>query len=583
MVFVTYHYFLGLQTLDILAETQRLIALDTGKRIDFNEIPLNDKDTFEHIFQTGKTGKVFQFESSGMQNLLRRMKPTCMADLCAANAAYRPGPMQFLDEFINGRNNPDSVQYPTPEYEQIAKETMGILFYQEQIMQIVQAMAGFTLGQADILRRGIGKKEKKYIDEGRERFVKGCAQLGTADEKTAKYIYSTIEKFANYGFNKSHSDAYGLVAYWCAYLKEHFPECFMAANLTICSHDVDRLAYALAETNRMGVSILPPDIRFSSSCFTLESTPTGQKAIRFSLAAIKSIREENAEKYMQADKRSLFHFLLSLPSGSVRKNQIVNLICAGAFDYLGARKALIENLDALIDSIKMLNVLQTVAVPSCLSSFLLEDANNHFEYDMLTKLHKEKDCIQIALSGHPVSSVRNLTNMTTTLADYMGEDTTIEDSQEITLLGMLSDYRTIQTKKGDTMAFAMLEDEFSSMDTVFFPRTYEELADTIDDCLDMPVLITGKLKLKDNFEGKPEYSLIVSDIEKVLKQSVAFFIDSRDMTDEMIGEMTKYNGLAEVYSVDVTNYTVQKLDFSVDINPAILKMLKKVRCVVKKP
>lgn len=581
--------FLGLQTLDILAEALRLIEEYHGEKINLDDIPLDDEYTFEKIFQPGNTGKVFQFESAGMQKLLIRMKPTCLADLCAANAAYRPGPMQFIDEFISGRNNPSSVKYPSKEYEIIAKETMGILFYQEQVMQIVQAMAGFTLGEADVLRRGIGKKEKKYIDEGREMFVKGCLKLGTADEEKAKYIYSTIEKFANYGFNKSHSDAYGLVAYLCGYLKAHYPECFMAANLTISSHDVKKLAYTLAETKRSGIEILPPDVRYSKPKFSLEKVDD-KFAVRFSLAAIKAIREENAEMFAAVEnKDSLYHFLLGLPKAALRKNQITNLIYSGAFDYLGSRRDLAENLGKIMDMVKVISSFKEANTPTILSLISPNTVMQGYEYQALDKLKKEKDCIQIALSGHPVSAIRNIVQFTHTLADFQSD--VIESGYEednnntdVEVAGLLTNVKEIVTKKGDAMCFCGVEDEFFSVEGIVFPKDYARLKETIKELEGSPVLIKAKLQKKLNEEDEIVVSLIISSIEKVIRDTYTIYIDASYVTDELKSEMSKFNGIASVISVDSTTMKIKKLPFSVDVNRDLLKLLKDnhVRYLIKK-
>ena len=225
--------FLGLITLDIEVETLRLIKKNKGIEIDLDKIPLDDTKTFE-LLQRGQSGKVFQLESQGMRNLLKKMQPTDMSHIIAIAALFRPGPMQFIDNYIEGMKTPSKVKYPHPLYENSAKETFGILVYQEQIMQVVQDMAGFSLGEADILRRGIGKKDKQYIDQMEEEFSKRCVDNGVP-EKTAKEVYAMIKKFAEYGFNKSHSAAYALIAYETAYLKAYYPVEFMAANCTINS------------------------------------------------------------------------------------------------------------------------------------------------------------------------------------------------------------------------------------------------------------------------------------------------------------------------------------------------------------
>lgn len=583
--------FLGLQTLDVLAECLRLIKHTHNKTITLDEIPLDDKYTFKSIFQAGNTGKVFQFESSGMKKLLIRMKPTCLADLCAANAAYRPGPMQFIDDYIEGRNHPDKVKYPCSEYETIAKETMGILFYQEQIMQIVQTIAGFTLGEADVLRRGIGKKEKKYIEKCRKQFLEGCKKAKSVDEKTAKHIYSTIEKFANYGFNKSHSDAYGLIAYLCGYLKAHYPHCFMAANLTICSHDIKKLAYTLSETKRMHIEILPPDIRFSKSHFTLEKNDDDY-SIRFSLAAIKSIREENADIFSNvSNKQSLYKFLLNLPKSSLRKNQITNLIFSGAFDYLGKRKDLYENLGKILDMAKIVNSFCETNTPTILSLINPRETSDNYEYPILDKLKKEKNCIQIALSGHPISAVRNITKVTHTLADFQSDiidfDYT-EDLHDMTveIAGLITDFKEIITKKGDTMSFCTIEDEFTSVEGIIFPRDYARIKDFMEDFLEIPVLIKAKLQLKISDNDEKVITLIINSIEKIIKNNYTIYIDNQNqyLTKEVCLEMSKYNGIARVMAIDLKTTTIKKMPFSVDVNKHLIGILAKnhIKYIIKK-
>lgn len=578
--------FLGLQTLDVLAETMRLIKVNYGLNIDLDNITLDDEYVFQKIFQTGETGKVFQFEGAGMKTLLKRMKPTCMADLCAANAAFRPGPMQFIDDFIDGRNNPEKVKYPTKEYKSIAKETMGILFYQEQIMQIVQAMAGFTLGEADVLRRGIGKKEKKYIDEGRERFVTGCLAMNTADEKTAKYIYSTIEKFANYGFNKSHSDAYALVAYLCGYFKAYYPECFMSANLTICSHNEDKLAYALAETKKMGITILPPDIRLSSSSFKLEKI-NGRYAIRYSLSAIKTIREDNALLFEKAkNKDSLFGFLKSIPVSNLRKNQIANLIYAGAFDYLGTRKDLYDSLDSLIELARTIESFHQYTLPTILSLISPEIPATGFEYQLLDKLRKEKSCIRISLSGHPVEAVRNVVSSSMTIADMQNglKEGEITDKDTFELAVIIDDLFERTTKKGQKMASCIIEDEFSTMKAVIFPKDYEKMKDYLAELIEMPVLVQGRIKKEINEDNTVIGSFIISGVERVVKSAYSIYFDLSTMDEKIKKEMTTHNGIASAYGVDKKEMKITKMPFALDINPKLLHYLEqhKVSYIIKK-
>lgn len=565
--------FLGLQTLDILMETKRLINEYNHVNIDFNKIPLDDQDVFKNIFQTGNTGKVFQFESGGMRSLLKDIHPTSLADLCAANAAYRPGPMQFIPDFIEGKKHPEKVKYPTKEYEQIASETMGILFYQEQVMQIVQAMAGFTLGEADILRRGIGKKVKKYIDDGREKFVAGCQKLGTADEETAKYIYSTIEKFANYGFNKSHSDAYGLVAYWCAWLKYHYPEHFMAANCTIASTDSVKLLSCIREVQSMNLPLLPPDLKYSKTKFSLEKTDDNKIAIRMSLSAITSIRDDTANAIISLeDKSSLYKIVMNLPHEDVNKRQLTSIIASGAMDYLEQpRKGLIETLPVLLEQKKMMSEYTKEGEYSMLST--VEFPIVEEEFSLLQKLKEEKTALQICLSGHPVEPVREQTGM---LLDTSKLNSDMLN-ERINLLGVVTNLHMITTKKGQRMAMFNLDDEYGTLPAIVFPKSWNKLSDILLRLEEItPVLITGKLsqdkrKEESDEEGNPYYQLYVDQISYVTleKRSIFALYESQTSKDSFLNASKKYPGMDVLYCVNCKDGNfedVEKIPWEVDLN-----------------
>lgn len=574
--------FLGLQTLDVLMETRNLVEQTDSVRIDFNKIPQDDEDVFKYIFQKGNTGKVFQFESGGMRNLLKEMKPTSLADLCAANAAYRPGPMQFIPDFIEGRKDPNSVKYPTKEYKEIAKETMGILFYQEQVMQIVQAMAGFTLGEADVLRRGIGKKVKKYIDDGRERFVKGCLDLGTADEETAKYIYSTIEKFANYGFNKSHSDAYGLVAYWCAWLKYHYPAHFMAANCTVCSTNTDKLLACLREVLTMNIPLYAPDMRFSKEKFSLEKVRGKKYAIRMSLSSVTSIRDDTARACMAVnDKSSIQSFVKELSIHDVNKRQLTNLVSAGAFDYLNQpRKALTNLLPTLIEQKKMYETYQNEGYCSVLPNIKFEVGNE--EYSFLQKLKEERNALQLCLSGHPVEAIRDQTsiaiNTATIKEDMVGKDAT--------LLGCVMNLRIITTKRHERMAIFDLDDEFGTMSCVIFPKNWRHLQDIVTSLEEaQPVTFTGKITIDKRKQSEDEdaplvYQMIVSNIETINlnKRSIYVKFDHQSEYKEILEIAKRFPGMDKIYMVRFHEGSfdfVERLPRDVDMT----KMRRALRCL----
>ena len=439
--------FLGLITLDIEVETLRLIKKNKGIEIDLDKIPLDDTKTFE-LLQRGQSGKVFQLESQGMRNLLKKMQPTDMSHIIAIAALFRPGPMQFIDNYIEGMKTPSKVKYPHPLYENSAKETFGILVYQEQIMQVVQDMAGFSLGEADILRRGIGKKDKQYIDQMEEEFSKRCVDNGVP-EKTAKEVYAMIKKFAEYGFNKSHSAAYALIAYETAYLKAYYPVEFMAANCTINSDNKDKLISCLAEIKAMGIEILPPSIRFSQTKFTVEKSE-GQSAIRYGYIGIDGIGEDIAKTIETLSNCETFYdFISQCPN--IRNNQITNLIYSGTFDIFGCRKKMREIAPSILETVKYHNQIKSIYKSSILDGLSGEEFYDGTEYGFKEKLDNEKRVLHCCISGHPLEQIRGVLKGYDTLISDIQD---LNDGDDIQILCQINSIQQIFTKKsGEPMAF----------------------------------------------------------------------------------------------------------------------------------
>lgn len=557
--------FLGLQTLDVLHETQQLIEETTGEKIRLEDIDRQDAYTFEKVFQTGHTNKVFQFESDGMKDLLVKMKPVCLMDLCLANAAYRPGPMQFIDEFLQGRSNPAAVHYPCKEYETIARETNGILFYQEQVMQVVQAMAGFTLGQADILRRGIGKKVKKYIDDGRVQFIEGCQKMGTADETLAREIYSTIEKFANYGFNKSHSDAYGYVAYLCGWFKAHYPIQFMAANCTVNADNPDKLAVCLAEVKRLNIPLLPPDVRYSSHRFILEETAEGT-GIRFSLGAIRTIRAETAKTISEAqNKDSLFDLMMSV-DGSIKKNQMENLICSGALDYLGSRKGMLESLPFLREAVKTCFEGHDEFGDCLLSSLNYPNQFSSTEFPLDERILRERKVLQISLSGHPVSGWRTILKRPKTIQDTLDEMNLDLMDCQVEILAVFEEISELTTKRGDLMAVGFIGDEFTRMKATIFPTAYATMTNLNTN---QPCILSGNFQMYHD-----ELSFVVQTAHPVTITPL-LYVDYEFWNNhpEISQHIQEHNGVLQVVLVDSKTFTCTTLPYAADWTPALTKML----------
>ena len=342
--------FLGLTTLTILDDTLKLIK-QKGTTLTLDDIPLEDHETYEKVFHRGLTSGVFQFESGGMRDVLRRYQPNSIEDLTALNALYRPGPIQggMIDDFIERKHGRKRIEYELPELGEILKETLGVIVYQEQVMQAAHRLAGYTLGEADLLRRAMGKKNAEEMAKQRERFVQGAVKNGFPPKKIEK-IFDLMAQFAGYGFNKSHSAAYALLAYHTAYLKTHYPIEFMAALLTSVTGSTDDVVKYINECREMGIAVEPPDINVSDANFT----PHGQ-AIRFGLAAVKNIGAHAIESIVAARKklgrnfRSLYEFCEEVDLRLLNKRVLESLIKSGAMDSFGRRAQLMHVLDKAVE------------------------------------------------------------------------------------------------------------------------------------------------------------------------------------------------------------------------------------------
>ncbi|MBN2658649.1 MAG: DNA polymerase III subunit alpha [Spirochaetales bacterium] len=487
--------FLGLKTLTLLANTEKLVR----KRIpDFkvDEVPDDDKKTFRMLSE-GKSTAIFQFESSGMQDILKRAQPGNIEDLIALNALYRPGPMQFIPQYIEGKKNPASIKFPDPTLKELLTPTYGVIVYQEQVMKVAQIIGGFSLGKADILRRAMGKKKVKDMEKMKVEFIAGARELGH-DEKHASEIFDMLEPFAGYGFNKSHAAAYSVVAYKTAYCKANFPAEFMAANLTNEINNPTAFADYLAETENMGIEMMPPDINKSDKNFNVE-----EGKIFYGLIGIKGMGAAAVDEIIRAREeggpyQSFVDFLERVELRSINKKVLEVMIQSGLFSNCEEhnRRTLLENLEYMVEMVGKKKESSKYGQASLFGEceeevfpdIVLEPLD---EYPQKELLQMEKENIGFYFSGHPMDAYRkaweNSTNLNLSQASKCSPD------KKYTIVGMIRNVKSIMTKKGSRMAFALLEDFNGSIELTLFSKVYEEYGYLLQE--DAVLGITGTVEL----------------------------------------------------------------------------------------
>lgn len=457
--------FLGLRNLSIIDDTLKAIKRVYHEELQLNQIPLDDEKTLR-LFQNGQTAGIFQFESAGIRNVLRKLQPTSIEDIAAVNALYRPGPMENIDLFIRRKHGQETVIYPDPILEDILKNTYGVIVYQEQIMQVASAMAGFTLGQADILRRAVSKKKKAVLDEERQHFVTGALQQGHS-EKTANEIYDYIERFANYGFNRSHAFAYSFIGFQMAYLKVHYPGPFYTALLNSVRHSLNKVKEYIAEARKNRLKIAPPSINHSEFYFSL----TGKDEIRFGFSSLKGIRRDFIkniidERRVNGRYQSFDQFLMRIEHKWLKPDNIEPLILIGAFDELNAnRRQLINGLAGNIQ-----NVLYSGGSKDLWDMMALKEQPIG-DYTIEEKLAYEEQYLGSYLSGHPTEKYPKLR-----LAKQVkGTNEAVAD-KKIRVLLYVKEVREIRTKKGESMAFLEGSDDGGEISVTIFPKLYRKVA-----------------------------------------------------------------------------------------------------------
>ena len=488
--------FLALTTLTIIDDTLKLLKQHEGIDLNMDTLPLDDEKTYE-LFSDGLTDGVFQFESSGMKDILRKFKPSSIEHLTALNALYRPGPIGggMIDDFIKRKHGVKKIEYELPELKAVLQETYGVIVYQEQVMQIANIIAGYSLGEADLLRRAMGKKKPEEMAAQREKFVTGSRAKGFKDEKKITRIFDLMEQFAGYGFNKSHSAAYAVLAYRTAYLKARHSQDFMAALLTSERSNQDKVVKYINECRDMGIAILPPDINSSDVNFT--PSPQG---IRFGLAAIKNVGE-TAITSIVANKpfKSLFDFCERVDLRTVNKRVVESLIKAGAFDSVDPDRALLyANVDRAMDWGQRKQREKEIGQGGLFGIMFGGDETRTLDpadpWPEGLKLKHEKETLGFYITGHPLRKyaveVKTYGNATTgTLAEK-------PSGFDISIGGLVSAVRVMRTRKGDLMGVVLLEDWEGIVEVLIFPETYAKSQNLLD--ADAPIFIKGKLDNDDS-------------------------------------------------------------------------------------
>ncbi|MBU1083387.1 DNA polymerase III subunit alpha [Patescibacteria group bacterium] len=544
--------FLGLKNLTIIKNTLRIIRKTKEKEIDISKIPLTDPKVFE-LFARGETTGVFQFESEGMKRNLQELRPTVFTDIIAMVALYRPGPMALIPDFIERKHGTKRTEYLHPRLEPILKETYGIAVYQEQVLRIARDLCGFSLGEADILRKAIGKKIATLLMEQKKKFIEGGVANGIS-KGIAEELFEFVEPFAEYGFNKAHATSYALIAYQTAYLKRHFPSEFLAALMTSDQNDLDKVAKDIAESERFGSKVLPPSVNESFTDFAVVKE-TGN--IRFGLNVIKNVGRKVSdliveERGERGPYKDIADFLKRVPKEALNKKVLESLSKAGALEEFGDRKEFLENVDTMLEfvgtrdkqgDINQIGIFGEGVIAA--SIFQLKPATCSTEKE---RLSWEKELLGTFVSKHPLKEILprlKKTNVNTTDISSLHEDS---DGKVIKLGGMVSVVQKVNTKNGEPMAFLKFEDLTGSLEVIVFPKILQAHSSLFT--LDKILIIDGKVNVKDKTHEEGTETIVRSEA-KVIAESVIEVTDEYLAKAETITNLQNNN--SNSYSTDKAN------------------------------
>ena len=587
--------FLGLRTLTVIQNAVKLVERSTGTALDMDKIDYNDPAVLRMI-GSGKCEGVFQLESAGMKNFMKELKPQSLEDIIAGISLYRPGPMDFIPQYIKGKNHPEEITYDCPQLEPILEPTYGCIVYQEQVMQIVRDLAGYTLGRSDLVRRAMSKKKAAVMAKERQNFVygnpdegvPGCISRGI-EEKVANKIYDDMTDFAKYAFNKSHAAAYAVVSYQTAWLKYYYPVEFMAALMTSCIENPSKVSEYILTCRQMGIKILPPDINRSVGNFSVE-----EGGIRYGLSAVKGIGKPVmdaivAERELAGDFISLKDFCQRLTGKEVNKRTIENFIKSGAFDGLGGtRKQFMMIYIQILDSVNQ-EKKSSMSGQMSLFDIMGEEERKSFEiklpdvgeYSRETKLAFEKEVLGVYISGHPLEEYEQSwrKNISAVTSDFYPDEETgqphVLDGSKQIVGGMITEKTIKYTRNNKIMAFLTLEDLVGTMEIVVFPRDYEKNAHMME--VDAKVFIQGRVSAEDDkpsklicekissfesipkeiwvqFEGKTEYEQQVHHLYELLANS-----DGNDQVVVFLKKERMMKRLPASRSVLINNSLVEML------------------------
>ncbi len=494
---------LGLANLTVLAKALEIIAENRGIAIDLQRISLDDTATFE-LLASGETGGIFQLESAGMRRYIKELKPSTFNDIAAMVALYRPGPMEHIPTFIRAKHGIEPIRYPHPAIKEILEETYGVIVYQGQVLRIVQALAGYTLGQADIIRKAMGKKISEVMKKERQNFIENAKKKGVSSE-TAAEIFALIEPFAGYAFNKAHSVSYAMIAYQTAYLKANYPVEYMTAFLNTYASHSDRLISAIAECRRMDISVLQPDINRSQFNFAIEKE-NGKAAIRFSLTAIKNVGYAAIEPIILArekggDFQSIEDFCRRVDLRSINKKAIESLIKAGVFDRLASRGTLLQSIDRIISLAHWEQRLRESGQTSMFDLWgdtvptPLPDLNlDHLDTPLKDKLEWERELLGVYFSEHPLASIASkLANTTTALCGGIDSEMV---GEKVIIAGMVTSMKQLYTKDRRPFVIATMEDLDGSIDVTAWSEVYSQTKEIWQE--GKILLVEGTVKLRDD-------------------------------------------------------------------------------------